>query len=194
MLETLLFMFLLGSVSEIVLPPILLGGAALYLDIKDDIEAENAMKNNCVIYTKNYTNCNPEWRWGNYDKGINYQDLIGCSLEKIQSKIITTDLIKLEKDDVKPTSDYTLLLYFREDICIYAEYIRPINFYFFTKFGRKDENSFHVHSKEIGKKGEIDISFCYHYFSEQMVIEARLCADSFPRVISTYCRVHKENK
>ena len=68
-METLLSIFLFMSIPDIVFAPAAIGGYALYEDLKTDMEIEQAIEDDCVIYVKDYTDCNPEWKWG-YTSGI----------------------------------------------------------------------------------------------------------------------------
>ena len=119
-METLLSIFLFMSIPDIVFAPVAVGGYALYEDLKTDMEIEDAIKADCEIYVKDYTDCNPEWKWG-YTNGIfNFHEMIGAPLEVLKRNVFGTSLKKLQKTDSIPSSDYTLLLYFRENICVKA--------------------------------------------------------------------------
>lgn len=197
-METLLSIFLFMSIPDIVFAPVAVGGYALYEDLKTDMEIEDAIKADCEIYVKDYTDCNPEWKWG-YTNGIlNFHEMIGAPLEVLERDVFGTSLKKLQKTDSIPSSDYTLLLYFRENICVKAVYWRPMDKQFLACYGKGEDTSFHVYSEYYGDKKKdflIDLNITYYNFinvvllkqDPQMVITAKFCGDKFKGISSIFC-------
>lgn len=199
MLEGLLAAILWCGIPDINLFPIDVGIHGLYEDLKNTIKIEDAIEESCDIYVKDYTDCNPEWKWGNSNGILNYHELVGFSLEVLQRDVFLHSLRKIEKNEPIPNSDYTLRLYFRENICVRVEYCRPWDKQFLTCYGHGESTSFHVYSECFGdKKYEVPIDFNITYIGfinvvflkkgPQMYITARFCGEKLPYVSSSYCR------
>lgn len=197
-METLLSIFLFMSIPDIVFAPVAVGGYALYEDLKTDMEIEDAIKADCEIYVKDYTDCNPEWKWGYTNSILNFHEMIGAPLEVLKRNVFGTCLKKLQKTDSIPSSDYTLLLYFRENICVKSVYWRPMDKQFLACYGKGEDTSFHVYSEYYGDKKKdfpIDLNITYYNFinvvllrqDPQMVITAKFCGDKFKGIISIFC-------
>lgn len=176
-----------------------MGAAALIDDADKTAKSEQEIIDDCEIYVKDYTDCKPEWFWGNQKEYLNFHELLGYTTERIQNEIITTGLKKIEKGYSVPDDDYTLRLYFRQNTCIRVEYWRPMNKEFLACYGHGDDTSFHVYSEHFGKEYPIDLNITYYNFinvvllgkEPQMCIIARMCPDKMPYVSTTYCRCHE---
>lgn len=195
-MEFLLTFFLINTLPDIVFVPVT--GAALIggYSIAEEIKAEEAIDDACEIYYKDYTDCNPEWKWGNHKGFLNFQELLGFPLEAIQTQFITKGLIKHEKGQWIPTTDYILKLYFRENICVKVEYRRPMDKYFLACYGHENELTFHAKSELLGDEFPIDITMTHLNLlnfingkEPQTIITARFCGDRLPYVSSIKCHV-----
>lgn len=195
-MELLLSLFLFSAIPDILFAPVAVGGYAMYEDVKSDIELEDALYEKCDIYYKDYTDCNPEWKWGNHKGHLNFQELLGFPLDVIQSQYITKDLIKHEDGQSIPTTNYILKLYFRENICVKVVYRRPMDKYFLACYGHGDELSFHAKSELLGDDYPIDITITHLNLlnviggkNPQTIITARFCGEKLPYVSSIRCNV-----
>ena len=130
--------------------------------------------------------------------------MIGIPFEVLERDVFGTSLRKIENNASIPNSDYTLRLYFRENICVKAEYWRPMDKQFRACDGKGEENSCHVYSENYGyKKKEvpIDLNITYYNFlnvvllgkDPQMVITAKFCGDKFKGISSIYCTCKEHN-
>ena len=194
MLEVIFTFFLLDLIPDVLMAPVVVGGYAAFQDLKKEIQTEEAMQDDCVIYVKDYTDCDPEWHWGSSKDTVNFQEVIGFTPETIQKDLIKTGLRKLEKGKHGPTTDYTLKLYFRENICVKVEYWRPMNNQFLVCYGQGTKTKFHVHSKFFVEDIPIDLTITYYDFlnfiqgeDPQMLITAQICGEAMPYAITSYC-------
>ena len=198
MLEGLLAAVLWCGIPDINLFPIDIGIHGLYEDLKNSIELEDAIERACDVYVKDYNDCNPEWKWGNTNDVLNFHELVGFSYEVLQRDVFYNSLRKLDKEELIPNSNYTLRLYFRENICVKVEYWRPLDKQFLACYGHGENTSFHVYSECFGdKKNEvpIDLNITYIGFlnvvflkkEPQMFITARLCGEKLPYASSSFC-------
>lgn len=194
MLEGILTFFLISLLPDIAMAPVIIGGYAAYEDIKSDIQLEDAIEADCDIYVKDYTDCNPEWKWSTSKNSVNYHEVLGFPLETIERDLIKTGLRKLEKGKHGSNTNYTLKLYFREGLCVKVEYWRPMDKNFLASYGHGESKAFHVHSKFFKEDVPIDFTITYYDFlnfingkDPQMLITAMLCGDAMPYVSTGYC-------
>lgn len=201
MLETLLAMALWSAIPDILFAPVAIAGVAFLDDVNQTVDAQKAIDDDCVIYVKDYTDCKPEWFWGDQKGYFNFHEFMGYSPEQIQRDIITKGLHKIEKGSSVPKDDYTLRLYFRQNVCIKAEYWRPLDKQFLACYGHGDDASFHVYSEHFGKDYPIDLVISYYNLlnailydkGPQMCITVGMCPNVMPDVSLShcYCREYK---
>ena len=96
-MEGLLTFFLLMQLPDIVFAPVAAGGLFLISDLISEIKAEDAIDDACVLYVKDYTDCEPEWRWGNHEGVLDYQEMLGCPIDLLQKEIFDNTLTRLEE-------------------------------------------------------------------------------------------------
>ena len=193
-MKTLLAILVLDLVPELYLAPLItFGGLALFFEHYKDVKTEEALIDSYDIYIKDYTELNPEWKWGNHQNFLNYQELLGVTLEGLQKDVFANTLIKTNKDNI-PNTDYTLRLYFLENVCVRAEYVRPMNKSFLGCYNHGEDCHFHVYSELLGDEYPIDLNIRYHdsfglivINESQMLISVGFCADKFPYVSSVKC-------
>lgn len=194
-MEGLLTFFLMMQLPDVVFAPVYAGGLYLISDLVSEIKAEDAIDEACELYVKDYTDCEPEWRWGNHEGVLDYQELLGCPIDLLQKEVFDNSLTKLEPGKHGSHKDYSLIVYIRESICVKVEYWRPRNNYFLSCYGYGDDDSFHVYSELLGKEYPIDLNisyfdllnFIFNGRDPQMLITVRLCADKMPYVSEVRC-------
>lgn len=200
MLEALLYLFLVNSIPDICFAPIAFAGIEMYTEIKDDIQRETAMMNDCVVYKKNYADCYNEWCWGYHEGVLDFQDLIGLSPEYIEENFIK-GIQKIDLDSRKG-NDYDLYLFFRQNMLVKLEYIRPLDTKFCSAYGQGDKKSFHVYSEILGKEGTLDFQIVYLDFLNklladappQMHITVTPCPKEFAGVITANCSISSKGE
>ena len=199
-MEGLLTFFLFIQLPDVVFAPVAAGGLFLISDLVSEIKAEDAIDDACVLYVKDYTDCEPEWRWGNHEGVLDYQELLGCPIDLLQKEVFNNTLTKLEEGKYPSHKDYSLILYIRENVCVKVEYWRPRNGQFLACYGKGDDDSFHVYSELLGKEYPIDMNITYYDLlnflfngrDPQMVIKVRLCAEKLPYVSGVRCYCPKK--
>ena len=192
-MKTLLAILVLDLVPELYLAPLVaIGGFALFNDIRKDIQTDEALIDSFDVYTKDYTELNPEWKWGNHKGVLDYHELLGFTFEALQKEVFSNTLIKTTRKNV-PKTNYTLSLYFQENVCVRVEYRRPEDKTFLACYEHGQESHFHVYSELYGNEYPIDLNVNYtdvfnlHNSNSQMRIIAGFCAEKFPYVSSTSC-------
>ena len=194
-MEGLLTFFLLMQLPDVVFAPVAAGGLFLISDLVSEIKAEDAIDDACVLYVKDYTDCEPEWRWGNHEGVLDYQEMLGCPIDLLQKEVFDNTLTKLEEGKYPSHKDYSLILYIRENVCVKVEYWRPRNYQFLSCYGKGDDKDFHVYSELLGKDYPIDFTITYYDLlnfifngrDPQMLIRVRLCAEKLPYVSGVRC-------
>ncbi len=194
-MEGLLTFFLLMQLPDVVFAPVAAGGLYLISDLVSEIKAEDAIDEACELYVKDYTNCEPEWRWGNHKGVLDYQELLGCPIDLLQKEVFNNSLTKLEKGKYGSQKNYSLKIFIREGVCVKVEYWRPRNYKFLSSYGKGEDHDFHVYSELLGQDYPIDFNIIYYDFlnrllydrDPQMLIRVRLCAEKLPYVSAVRC-------
>lgn len=196
MLEFLLQMWLLNQLPTAITMPIGLAGIKVFSDIYVESERMEAVMDDCIIYTCDYTDYNPEWFWGDQKGNLNFHELIGASPE-IMINNWHMDIKQIPRSEIS-TKDYTLTLYFRDDMCVRADYWRPCDRHFCDRYGKGNERSFHLYSELIGDTGhEVPIDFEVHYYDlldNDMLLQVKVCGGAYPYVIENKCQVSGADK
>lgn len=196
MLELIAGLLLYMAIPDAVFTALGIADAAVIMNIRDEVKREEALLDECEIYTKDYTDETPEWLWGiNKDK-LDFQDLVGLSVDNFQ--IFVKGIKKLEKKE-KRTSNYTLNAFFKEGICVKIEYIRPLDKSFLYRYTNrtKGDLNFHVQNEYFP---DIPVEFSCVYLDflnfinnkdPQMFITATFCGDYLVDGVTVRCHARK---
>ena len=192
MLEWLLTAWLINQISPVFMGVVGFAGLNLFTYIHTENERMEAIMNDCTIYTRNYTEYDPEWYWGEQDGTLNFHELICFPIDVMQDRW-GMNLKQISRDQIQ-TTDYTLNLYFRGEACVMAEYYRPCDRHFCDRYGQGTMQSFHLYSeciKELGEDIPIDFEVEYNDYgnNNQMVMRVSVCGKAQPYVISNKCKV-----
>lgn len=194
MLEFLLELYLLNQLPNFLFLPLEIAGAKLGVDALRNYAIEQTVKTQTVIYTADYTYYDPEWTWQEKEGILNLQDLIGFSSDDIKTNYLHR--IRETDYDHKSTDDYTLNLYFIDDVCVGAEYFRPLDYDFCVRNGMGSNRKRHIYSEILGEDYPIDfiVSYCdpelnLFNIDPYMCIRATLCGDMFPYVMEKECKI-----